>query len=139
MISVMSCMDCDRLGQPDMRRRNAGLLQKKSQEGTQTTMEATLMAQQTPGQREQVLAPDLALLTYLCHISGWSCASRQRGALMARCPSDCAVQCRQRTTCIISTLYSSPNNILSDRMIAEQVRLLHLVQLSRRSEVSQVV
>lgn len=32
----------------------AGLLQKKSQEGTQTTMEATLMAQQTPAQREQV-------------------------------------------------------------------------------------
>ena len=31
-----------------------GLLQKKSQEGTQTTMEATLMAQQTPAQREQV-------------------------------------------------------------------------------------
>jgi hypothetical protein len=34
--------------------RPAGLLQKKSQDGTQTTMEATLMAQQTPGQREQV-------------------------------------------------------------------------------------
>jgi len=34
--------------------RRAGLLQKKSQDGTQTTMEATLMAQQTPGQREQV-------------------------------------------------------------------------------------
>ncbi len=33
---------------------HAGLLQKKSQEGTQTTMEATLMAQQTPAQREQV-------------------------------------------------------------------------------------
>ena len=32
----------------------AGLLQKKSQEGSQTTMEATLMAQQTPAQREQV-------------------------------------------------------------------------------------
>lgn len=32
----------------------AGLLQKKSQDGTQTTMEATLMAQQTPQQREQV-------------------------------------------------------------------------------------
>ena len=34
----------------------AGLLQKKSQEGSQTTMEATLMAQQTPAQREQVCA-----------------------------------------------------------------------------------
>ena len=34
--------------------RSAGLLQKKAQDGTQTTMEATLMAQQTPGQREQV-------------------------------------------------------------------------------------
>ena len=32
----------------------AGLLQKKSQDGLQTTMEATLMAQQTPAQREQV-------------------------------------------------------------------------------------
>ena len=31
----------------------AGLLQKKSQDGSQTTMEATLMAQQTPAQREQ--------------------------------------------------------------------------------------
>ncbi len=35
----------------------AGLLQKKSQDGAQTTMEATLMAQQTPQQRDQVLAP----------------------------------------------------------------------------------
>ena len=34
--------------------RRAGLLQKKAQDGTQTTMEATLMAQQTPAQREQV-------------------------------------------------------------------------------------
>jgi hypothetical protein len=33
----------------------AGLLHKKSQEGTQTTMEATLATQQTPQQREQVL------------------------------------------------------------------------------------
>ena len=33
---------------------HAGLLQKKSQDGLQTTMEATLMAQQTPAQREQV-------------------------------------------------------------------------------------
>lgn len=32
----------------------AGLLTKKAQEGAQTTMEATLMAQQTPAQREQV-------------------------------------------------------------------------------------
>ncbi len=32
----------------------AGLLQKKAQDGLQTTMEATLMAQQTPAQREQV-------------------------------------------------------------------------------------
>ena len=31
-----------------------GLLQKKGQDGTQTTMEATLTSQQTPGQREQV-------------------------------------------------------------------------------------
>ena len=40
----------------------AGLLQKKSQDGTQTTMEATLMAQQTPQQREQVL-PLLCAMT----------------------------------------------------------------------------
>jgi hypothetical protein len=32
----------------------AGLLQKKSNEGNQTTLEATLMAQQTPFQREKV-------------------------------------------------------------------------------------
>ena len=37
-----------------MHARCAGLLQKKAQDGTQTTMEATLMAQQTPQQREQV-------------------------------------------------------------------------------------
>ncbi len=36
-----------------------GLLQKKSQDGLQTTMEATLMAQQTPAQREQVCQPCL--------------------------------------------------------------------------------
>jgi hypothetical protein len=37
---------------------HAGLLHKKSQEGTQTTMEATLATQQTPQQREQV-RPDI--------------------------------------------------------------------------------
>ncbi|KAK9803602.1 hypothetical protein WJX72_004040 [[Myrmecia] bisecta] len=42
-----------RLGNVDLD-RPVGLLQKKSQDGTQTTMEATLMAQQTPAQREQV-------------------------------------------------------------------------------------
>ncbi|KAK9831959.1 hypothetical protein WJX81_003135 [Elliptochloris bilobata] len=42
-----------RLGNVDLE-RPVGLLQKKSQDGTQTTMEATLMAQQTPSQREQV-------------------------------------------------------------------------------------
>lgn len=42
-----------RLGNLDLD-RPVGLLQKKSQDGSQTTMEATLMAQQTPGQREQV-------------------------------------------------------------------------------------
>lgn len=31
-----------------------GLLQKKMQSGAQTTMEATLMSQQTPAQREKV-------------------------------------------------------------------------------------
>lgn len=44
-----------RLGNVDLE-RPVGLLQKKSQDGTQTTMEATLMAQQTPQQREQVRA-----------------------------------------------------------------------------------
>mmetsp|Transcript_10080 Transcript_10080/g.30159 ORF Transcript_10080/g.30159 Transcript_10080/m.30159 type:complete len:698 (+) Transcript_10080:368-2461(+) len=42
-----------RLGNVDLE-RPVGLLQKKSQDGAQTTMEATLMAQQTPQQREQV-------------------------------------------------------------------------------------
>ena len=41
---------------------HAGLLQKKAQDGTQTTMEATLMAQQTPGQREQVRCKGYALV-----------------------------------------------------------------------------
>eukprot|EP00208_Stichococcus_sp_RCC1054_P004620 CAMPEP_0206134604 /NCGR_PEP_ID=MMETSP1473-20131121/106_1 /ASSEMBLY_ACC=CAM_ASM_001109 /TAXON_ID=1461547 /ORGANISM="Stichococcus sp, Strain RCC1054" /LENGTH=488 /DNA_ID=CAMNT_0053526221 /DNA_START=191 /DNA_END=1654 /DNA_ORIENTATION=+ len=44
-----------RLGNVDLE-RPVGLLQKKSQEGAQTTMEATLMAQQTPQQRDQVRA-----------------------------------------------------------------------------------
>ena len=34
----------------------AGLLTKKAQEGAQTTMEATLLAQQTPAQRDQMRA-----------------------------------------------------------------------------------
>lgn len=42
-----------RLGNVDLD-RPVGLLHKKSQEGTQTTMEATLATQQTPQQREQV-------------------------------------------------------------------------------------
>ncbi|KAK9840330.1 hypothetical protein WJX74_007747, partial [Apatococcus lobatus] len=42
-----------RLGNCDLD-RPVGLLQKKGQDGTQTTMEATLTSQQTPGQREQV-------------------------------------------------------------------------------------
>ena len=42
-----------RLGNIDLD-RPVGLLHKKSQEGTQTTMEVTLMAQQTPEQRESV-------------------------------------------------------------------------------------
>lgn len=42
-----------RLGDVDLD-RPVGLLTKKAQEGAQTTMEATLMAQQTPAQRDQV-------------------------------------------------------------------------------------
>ena len=42
-----------RLGNIDLD-RPVGLLHKKSQEGQQMTMEVTLMAQQTPTQREQV-------------------------------------------------------------------------------------
>lgn len=42
-----------RLGNIDLE-RPVGLLQKKSQEGRQTTLEATLMAEQSPAQREQV-------------------------------------------------------------------------------------
>lgn len=45
-----------RLGNVDLD-RPVGLLQKKDEVGTQTTMEATLMAQQSPGQREQVGFP----------------------------------------------------------------------------------
>ncbi|KAL4859186.1 putative aldo-keto reductase 2 [Chlorella vulgaris] len=44
-----------RLGDVDLD-RPVGLLTKKAQEGAQTTMEATLMAQQTPAQRDQVRA-----------------------------------------------------------------------------------
>lgn len=42
-----------RLGNVDLD-RPVGLLQKKEEQGSQTTMEATLMAQQSPQQREQV-------------------------------------------------------------------------------------
>ena len=45
---------CSRLPDLLFHACRAGLLQKKSQDGLQTTMEATLMAQQTPAQREQV-------------------------------------------------------------------------------------
>lgn len=47
-----------------------GLLQKKSQEGTQTTMEATLMAQQTPVQREQVYHA-MPCITCTCTTAGY--------------------------------------------------------------------
>ena len=62
-MAVISSVQYDRAQLFDKRCPGAGLLQKKSQEGTQTTMEATLMAQQTPSQREQVLAPVLASCT----------------------------------------------------------------------------
>ena len=42
-----------RLGNVDLD-RPVGLLHKKYQDGSQTTLEVTLMAQQTPAQREQV-------------------------------------------------------------------------------------
>jgi hypothetical protein len=45
-----------RLGNVDLD-RPVGLLQKKEEQGAQTTMEATLMAQQSPQQREQVYFP----------------------------------------------------------------------------------
>ncbi|KAL6767683.1 hypothetical protein ACKKBF_B36235 [Auxenochlorella protothecoides x Auxenochlorella symbiontica] len=44
-----------RLGNVDLD-RPVGLLTKKAQDGAQTTMDATLMAQQTPSQRDQVRA-----------------------------------------------------------------------------------
>lgn len=43
-----------------LRPHHTGVLHKKSQEGTQTTMEATLATQQTPQQREQVCASAIA-------------------------------------------------------------------------------
>ncbi|KAK9793199.1 hypothetical protein WJX73_002582 [Symbiochloris irregularis] len=43
----------EKLGNVDLE-RPVGLLQKRSQDGAQTTMEATLTGQQTPAQREQV-------------------------------------------------------------------------------------
>lgn len=49
-----------RLGNVDLD-RPVGLLQKKDEIGSQTTMEATLMAQQSPGQREQVLSSNTVL------------------------------------------------------------------------------
>ncbi len=42
--------------QQSLHPHTTGLLQKKGQDGNQTTMEATLMAQQTPSQRDQVRA-----------------------------------------------------------------------------------
>lgn len=53
----------------------AGLLHKKSQEGTQTTMEATLATQQTPQQREQ--ACSVMLLLAIGQAYGCSCDCRQ--------------------------------------------------------------
>ena len=105
----MSIVRCDRAGQPDTRRRRAGLLQKKSQEGTQTTMEATLMAQQTPGQREQVLARNQALMTCPC---GTPCDVHlcQRGVLWCAMACSAHVPCsaKKRNTRITSAVRSSP-------------------------------
>lgn len=62
-----------RLGTVDLE-RPVGLLHKKSQEGAQTTMEATLMAQQTPAQREHVrrLQPDAVTSWWQYGHPGWA-------------------------------------------------------------------
>jgi hypothetical protein len=62
-----------RLGTVDLE-RPVGLLHKKSQDGAQTTMEATLMAQQTPVQREYVrkLQPDAVTSWWQHGHPGWA-------------------------------------------------------------------
>eukprot|EP00884_Botryococcus_braunii_P005248 jgi/Botrbrau1/14724/Bobra.0108s0071.2 len=62
-----------RLGNIDLE-RPVGLLQKKSQTGAQTTMEATLMSQQTPSQREKVrqLQPTAVAAWWQAGHTGWA-------------------------------------------------------------------
>lgn len=62
-----------RLGTVDLE-RPVGLLHKKAQDGAQTTMEATLMAQQTPAQRDQVrmLQPQAAASWWQQGHPGWA-------------------------------------------------------------------
>jgi hypothetical protein len=62
-----------RLGSVDLE-RPVGLLTKKAQDRAQTTMEATLMAQQTPSQRDQVAAlqPQAAQAWWAPGHPGWA-------------------------------------------------------------------
>lgn len=62
-----------RLGNVDLD-RPVGLLTKKAQDGAQTTMDATLMAQQTPAQREQVrgLQPAAVAAWWQANHPGWA-------------------------------------------------------------------
>ena len=92
-----------RLGNVDLD-RPVGLLQKKSQDGTQTTMEATLMAQQTPSQREQASPPSRALplpLTWVFPVSVTGLAlPRTAPALLARwLPPPSELLCCPRAAC----------------------------------------
>jgi hypothetical protein len=70
-----------RLGAVDLE-RPVGLLAKRASNGAQTTMEATLMAQQTPVQRERVraLQPQAAAAWWQPGHPGW-CALRAQAAV----------------------------------------------------------
>ena len=86
-----------RLGNVDLD-RPVGLLQKKSQDGTQTTMEATLMAQQTPSQREQASHPSLAPPSLLSR-SQWSCFAMHCACLRCMLAGCRLLCCCSRAAC----------------------------------------
>jgi len=81
-----------RLGAIDLD-RPVGLLTKKAQDGMQTMMEATLMAQQTPAQREQVraLQPQAAAAWWQQGHPGWAIYPVESEQFMATGTLDPAV------------------------------------------------
>ena len=103
----------------------AGLLQKKSQEGTQTTMEATLMAQQTPAQREQVQR--CMHMHTLCLLPSFTCKVRQSWKALQR-----FAYCLPYVCCVatIPFMSAAPAQLMLQDLACVQCMCSFLVMLS---------